>query len=446
MNRESLLVDDPRKLFFHYLGSTILANMVHALYILVDVFCVGKGVGSIGLAAMNIALPVFTVFSSVALCVGVGGAATMSYLRGKGEEESTKKIFSLCSFILLIFGVLFAVFGTVFVEPISFMLGADEVVLKEVKTYLIPVLLTSFTYMYSHMFQTFLRNDNNPKLAMIAMLVGSILNIVGDYVFIFIFKWGIIGAALPTSISPLIACLIMSSHLFSKESGLHFRKNFFDFELLKRIVYNGLGTFTLEICAGISIVILNTVLLRDYGVMAVSLYTVMANISYLGKYIFNGIGQAAQPLISINEGANKKDRSYVIMSTALVCAVIFGGVFFAIIAVFPNFMLSLFTNEIELIEFGVPYMNSYFICLVFAGISTQLMYYYQSSNHPLLAIGCALSKSFLFFVLGIVIMPIFFELRGLYFTTAFSEIVTCLIFGVIFIYYKWRYNRVYKSI
>lgn len=441
MNKESLLVDDPKRLFFRYLGSTILGNIVHALYILVDVFCVGKGVGSIGLAAMNIALPVFTLFSSVALCIGVGGAATMSYLRGKGEEESTKKIFSLCSFVLLVFGILFAIFGVVFVEPISYLLGADEIVLGEVKTYLLPVLITSFTYMYSHMFQTFLRNDNNPKLAMIAMLTGSILNIIGDYVFIFVFHWGIIGAALPTSISPFIACLIMSTHLFRKESGLHFRKDFFDFELLKRIVYNGFGTFTLEICAGISIVILNTVLLRDYGVMAVSLYTVMANISYLGKYIFNGIGQAAQPLISINEGANQKDRSYVIIHTALGCAVAFGGIFFAIIALFPSFMLSLFTDEIELIQFGVPYINYYFICLVFAGVSTQLMYYYQSSNHPILATLCALSKSFIFFVIGIMVLPMYMGLAGLYFTTAFSEIVTCIIFGIIFMYYRGKYSK-----
>ena len=109
-------------------------------------------------------------------------------------------------------------------------------------------------------------------------------------------------------------------------------------------------------------------------------------------------------------------------------------------------MLSLFTDEIELIQFGVPYMNSYFICLVFAGISTQLMYYYQSSNHPLLAIGCALSKSFLFFILGIVVLPVFFELTGLYFTTAFSEIVTCLIFGVIFVYYRCDYNKKCKEV
>lgn len=441
MDSEALLTQNVRKIFFQYLGSTIIGNVVHALYILVDVFCIGKGVGSIGLAAMNIALPIFTLFSAVALCVGVGGAATLSYLRGQGEENQTEKIFSLCSFLLLCTGILFAILGIIFIEPLSFLLGADEVVLADVKTYLIPVLLTSGTYMYSHMFQTFLRNDGNPKLAMFAMIVSSLLNIIGDAFFIFVCKWGIIGASLPTAISPLVACLLMATHLKRPESTLHFRKDFFDFAIFKRIIFNGLGAFTLEICAGISIVILNTVLLRDYGVIAVSLYTVMANISYLGKYIFNGIGQAVQPLVSINEGAGKKERSYQVMHSAIGIALGFGIGFFLVIVLFPKFMLSLFTNELSLIEFGVPYILSYFICLLFAGSSTLLMYYYQSSNHPILAIGTAISKSFLFFILGIFVLPIYFGLHGLYFTTAFSEIITCVLFGIIYLYYFLQYKR-----
>lgn len=433
MNIDNLLTEEPKKVFFHYLGNTVFGNITHALYILVDVFAIGVGVGSIGLAAMNITLPIFTLFTAVSLCIGVGGSATMSFLNGAGRSDEAQKIFSMCSYILIGFGIIFGIIATIFVEPLAYMLGSNAETIGSVKLYLVPVLLSCFGYMYSHMLSAFLRNDGNPRLAMGAMIISSLLNIVGDIVCIFVLKMGIIGASLPTAIAPIISILIMCKHFYTKDCTLHFEKQWWNKGLLRRILINGCGAFVLEITSGISILILNTVLLRDYGLYSVSLYTIMANISYLGKYLFNGVGQAAQPIISVNEGANKRERSFRLVTIATVTAFLFGFLFFIVIYLFPRFSISLFTSDSDLIAYGIPYIGKYFICMLFAGINTVLMYYFQSANHPFLASAIAVCKSFIFFLIGMVILPPFFGLMGIYMSTAFSEAITCIIFGIAYL-------------
>lgn len=434
MNNEALLSDKPSSLFFKYLGATVLANLTHAIYVLVDVLCVGVGVGSDALAAMNIALPVFTIYTSIALCVGVGGAATMSLLIGKGEADRSKKIFTLASSIVLGIGILLGILGTVFVTPFARLLGASEDILPLVRSYLIPVTITSVFSMYAHMLQVFLRNDRNPRLAMIASVTGSVLNIVFDILLIFVFDMGILGAALPTSFSPIVVILIMCLHFKRPDCTLVWEKKFWSWEDLKVIVRNGMGVFLLEMMAGASIFIFNLVLMKNYGMMSVATYTVMANIVYVAKSIYNGIAQAAQPIISINEGARQTDRALAVTNIAAVTSLVVGGLSYLIICAFPEQVMGAFTNDRELITYGAPYLKDYVICLVFAGLNTVFMYYFQATERPILSIISSLCKGFVFIIIGLILLMPLLGLQGVYLTTGFGEAMTLVVIGVIYGY------------
>ncbi|MGL6173425.1 MAG: MATE family efflux transporter [Cellulosilyticaceae bacterium] len=438
MDKETLLTEKTRTLFYKYLVVTVFANLTHALYVLVDLLCIGIGVGSEALAAVNIALPIFTVYTAIALCAGVGGATTMSLLIGRGEGEKSKKIFTLASFLVIGTGIVLGVLGTVGVKPLARMLGATDEILPLVTTYLIPINLSCVFFMYSHMLQVFLRNDNNPKLAMIASITGSLFNIIFDVIFIFIFDMGIIGAALPTAISPIIVILIMSIHFKSDKCQLGVVKNSISWVDLKNIVQNGLGVFLLELMAGASIFIFNIVLAKNYGTMSVAVYAVMANFMYVGKSVYNGIAQAAQPIISVNEGAGLRARALSVTNIACRVALGIGIVCFITIVLLPQQTMGVFTNDRALIEYGAPYLGSYFICLIFAGVNTVFMYYFQSIGRPYLSMITSLFKGFLFIIIGLALLMPVLGLNGIYLTTGFSELVTFIIIGCIYgvMYFK----------
>lgn len=434
MNNEALLTEKPRTLFLKYLGATVFANLTHALYVLVDLLCVGVGVGSDALAAMNIALPIFTVYTSIALCIGVGGAATMSLLVGKGSGERSGRIFTLASWTVIVIGVAMSVVTTACVTPLVRVLGASEEILPMVRSYLIPVMLTSGIFMYSHMLQVFLRNDHNPRLSMMASITGSVLNIIFDIILIFVFDMGIVGAALPTAFSPVIVILIMSLHFRRPECTLRWEKSFWSLNDLLTIIKNGMGVFLLEMTAGISIFIFNVVLMKSYGMMSVAVYAVMANIVYVAKSIYNGVAQAAQPIVSINEGAGQQGRAFEVANIAGGTALLLGVVSYGFISMWPQLVMGAFTRDQLLITYGAPYLKDYFVCLLFAGLNTVLMYYLQGTARAGLSMLTSLLKGFIFILLGLVILMPVWELKGVYLTTGFAEAATFVVMGSVYGY------------
>lgn len=432
MTQSVLLTEKPSKLFYQYLMATVFANLTHALYVLVDVLCIGVGVGSDALAAMNIALPIFTVYTAIALCIGIGGGTTMSFLMGIGKIKESQQIFTLASVLVGISGIILTLLGTVFIEPLAMAFGASEALMPLVKAYLMPVNMTCAFFMYSHMLQVFLRNDHSPRLAMIASVTGSVLNIVFDIIFIFVLDMGIVGAALPTALSPIVVILIMMLHFKKPTNNLAFKKKFFSFKITKMIIQNGFGVFLLELMAGLSIFVFNSVLIRNYGVLSVSAYAVMANIVYVAKSIYNGIAQAAQPIISINQAHSYKERAVEVTLIATLTALAAGVVSYLIIICFPEAIMGAFTNDQALIAFGAPHLKTYFVCLVFAGMNTVWMYYFQSTARPLLSIVTSTCKGLIFIFIGLVILEPLLGLAGVYLVTGFAEGVTCIITGIIF--------------
>ena len=163
-----------KKEFFTTLMPTSIAMVTHSFYCLVDVFFVGVGVGSDGIAALNIALPIFTVFTCIGLLLGVGATTTMSVLLGEGNQSQNNKIFTMVCIINVVIGVILSIVGYILCEPIAIFFGADEVLLPYVMDYLQPILATAFIYILSCMLQVIIRADRNPKLIMVASIAGNV--------------------------------------------------------------------------------------------------------------------------------------------------------------------------------------------------------------------------------------------------------------------------------
>lgn len=415
-------------IFYKYLFNSVLGMLAVSFCILIDTMFIGRGIGSEGLAALNICIPIFNVFNGIGLLFGMGGATALSISKGKGKPNEAIEVFNQTILLALILGILTSILGVVFTEKIAYMLGADKNTIYLVREYLDGVLFLSFSYILSHTIASFVRNDNNPKLAMIATTTGGTLNIILDYIFIFNLGIGMKGAALATSISSIVNVLILSTHFFNNRCTLKFKKFNFSLERLFRVLGNGAPSFIIELSSGIVIFIFNLALLEIIGDIGVSAYSIIANISLIAASIFTGIAQATQPIISINFGANEYDRVEKVRKKAITVAFIIGTVFYISGLLFPTKLVNIFTNESgEIVDITVNAIKYYFISFLIMGLNIVMGAYYQSREYVVVSNMISLGRGLIFLIIGIFILPRIFGLNGIWLSTVFAESITFII-------------------
>ena len=424
-----------RSSYFKYLVPTIIGMVAHCCYCLADVFFVGLSEGADGLAALNVALPIFTAYSTFSIMLGVGAATTISISIGEKNSGRVNQLFTLSVAGVTLIGACFSVFGTIFIGQVPYLLGATPLIAGSVSAYLWPINLFAFVYMLSSALSVIVRNDGNPKLVMIAGTAGNLTNILLDYVFVLIFKMGIFGAGLATIIGPFVTLSILSLHFILKQNHMWFCKKFFSLSLLWRMIKNGVGSGVLELSAGLIILMFNMALLRVSGENAVAVFAIISNIAYVGKGIFNGMAQAAQPVISYNYGAKRFRYVVQVNRYAMLTAGLFGVACYAVLALFPGPILSLFVGgDTVLLSIGVPAVMLYFLSFPFTGLNTILMYYFQSTEKAVHTIVIAVLRGVVLIAAALAILPWLFGLNGVWLSLAAAEAAVFAVFYPIRLY------------
>lgn len=424
----NLCTGNIRKIYVAYLVPTLIAMLSNSLYCLVDVFFISKGAGSTGLAALNIAMPIFTLQSSIGLLFGVGGATIMSIAEGAKDTKLRNRAFTCSVVFMLIIGIVLSLLSFVFVEEFARMLGASEELLPHVVLYLKPIGITSFAFVLMYASSILMRSDHAPKLAMNALMIGNISNMVLDYVFVMIFDGGIAGASIATAFSPILTLLWISRHFLLKKNTVYFVKDFFQIDMFKRMLSAGLGSGIMEISAGAVIVIFNAIIISIAGAQALAAYSIITNIAYVLKGLLNGFAQAGQPIISANHGANQPERVKEVLYEMLKLSVIFTAVVYLIFLIFPEAVASVFTNsDQELLNLSAHGIRLYFSSIVFTAMNTALMYYFQSLERGKLATIISICKGFVFIIFGLSVLTPILQLDGVWLTMTFAEVLSLFI-------------------
>lgn len=428
MFTSELTTKSVNKVYLKYLIPTLLGMLSNSIYCIVDIYFVSAGSGSQGLAAMNICMPVFTILSCVGLLFGVGGATIMSISQGSGDMNTRNKAFSVSVFMMLIVGLLFSVFGVLFRKEFAYLLGSDDQLLPLVLEYLTPVMCSALPFVLMYSLSVLLRADNNPKLAMAALMVGNISNIILDYIFVSVFHMGIFGASVATSIAPVLSLIAASFHFILRKNTVHFKLRSFDPKVIGRILSVGIGSGIMELSAGAIIFMFNSAILNLGGEVYLAAYAVITNIAYVFKGLLNGFAQAAQPLISTNFGSGIIKRCSKSLRVCLIYSSIFCIVCYGIITVVPGFIVSFFSNgDTNMEAIASKGMIMYFSSLLFTGINTMLMYFFQSIEQGRKSLFLAVCKGFLFVTLGLWILTSFMGVEGVWYAVLFGEVLTFII-------------------
>ncbi|MDD3049134.1 MAG: MATE family efflux transporter [Bacilli bacterium] len=440
MHKNELLTTNIPKLYRKYLIPTLLGVVSNTLYCLVDVFFISKGSGNLGLAALNIAMPIFTIYSAIGLLFGVGSATLMSISEGNKDDSTRNKAFTLGIFFMIFLGFIFTIITNLFLKDFAYLLGSSQSLLPYVIDYLRPICISSIPFILMYATSILLRSDHNPKLAMIALMIGNFANIILDYVFVMVFGWGIFGAAFATALSPVITTSIAALHFIKQKNTIHFVKDFMDTSLIKRILKNGMGSGLMEISAGSVIIIFNAYILNISSETYLAAFSIITNIAYVLKGILNGFAQAAQPIISTNFGAKEKKRTKQAYRQSLKYSIIFALIMHVLFLFFPAVVASPFiSNDAQLLTISINGIRLYFTCTLFLSINIMIMYYYQAIEAGHYATVLAILKGFVFIVLALVCLVPLFHINGVWISVTVAEAST-LILALLFIRIKKRFN------
>lgn len=391
--------------FRRYAAPGVLGMIGISCYILADTFFVAKGTGSLGLAALNIAIPAYNLMNGLGLMVGVGGATHYSLCRAQGDAAEADRTFTHTLLLGLCIALVFVLTGTFGVVPLSRLLGANAETLDMTAVYLRLLLCFAPFFVTNNIMIAFVRNDGEPGRAMAGMIAGSLFNIVFDWVFIFPCGLGMFGAALATGASPLVSLLVLSGHLRRPSRGFHLRRERLKPRLLPRICAPGLSSLVSELASGITLLLINLVLLRIAGNTAVAAYGVIANLALVESAIFTGLSTGVQPLISRSAEADRRRLLHWTVTTALVIS----ALMYVLVFVFASPITAVFNSEHDpaLAACAVPGLRIYFAGFLAACINIIAAAYFSAAGQASRGFIISLVRSI------IAIPPVLFALSAL---------------------------------
>ena len=428
MQTNNLLTESVSKMFFRYLFPAIMANLVTSIYILADTIIIGKGIGTLAMAALNIVLPLFNIFFGIGLLFGVGGSVLMSIARGRGDEQLGRCYFTLSVILNAVTCLTLTILLFIFMEPIVHFLGATETTLPYVMRYAPYVITGLSAFSFSTLLQTFVRNDGAPKLAMIAVISGGVLNVILDIVFVFPLQMGMSGAAIASVLGSLCTICILLLHFFSKTNGLKFSLTSFSLGYIGKIFQNGFTSFLLEVTAGIVMFVFNIKVLEYAGELGVTMYGVICNTAIIVTCLCNGINQAAQPILSTNYGAGLDARIRHIRKLGIKTALTICSIPAILGFIVPNMFTYIFINpNEEILAMSESAIRIYFIGFFVMGINMFVVGYFQSIEKPYLSLIVCLARGCVLSLIFVSILAPKFGVVGIWASVPLAELVTlCL--------------------
>ena len=428
------------KLLKNFAIPSIVSMLAMAIYNIVDQIFIGQGVGYLGNAATTIVFPIMTISLSVAILLGGGAAAYAAIRLGEKKEDLAEKALGNILILMTIFGVFLTCAGLLFLEPLLKMFGATHATMPYAKTYGSVILLGTLFQLWSIGLSNMSRTDGSPKFSMYTILLGVIINFVLDPIYIFVFNWGVAGAAVATVESQLISTILLIWYFLRKSKHMRLKREIiqFDWQICKEIVYLGISSFILQISVALLQVIMNNSLVyygnlsSVGGDVALSAMGIILKLHMIILSFCVGIGVGAQPILGFNFGARQFKR---VKKTYVLAAFLASGVTligWGLCMLFPTQILWFFGTEHSVFnDFAVHAMRVFTAGIFCAGFQVTASSYFQATGQPKKAVILSLSRTVLALIPLILILPLFFGLEGILYAGPCADFISVTIAAVL---------------
>lgn len=417
-----------KKVFFSYLIPAVLGMVFMSINIVLDGIFIGHSVGPNGLAAVNIAVPIFSIFISISLWIGVGGAALYSISLGKGQKEKALQYFSQSVLIVLAVTFLITVLSIWKVESLAIFLGANDVIMPYVLDYMGVLVTFGFVFVIQNILSIFVRNDGNPQLAMASTITNALFNIVLNYIFLFPLGLGVKGAAYATIISATIGMIVILFHFIMKKGMLRFQLPTFSKRDFKEILSIGFPSFISEMAIAFVTVVFNIAFMKTIGEIGVAAFSIVNYLHSLMLLTFIGVSSAIQPIISYHYGAKLFARMKESLRLGEKTALILGIFFLTVGLLLPKPLTMIFGVESgKLFEITIQGIRLFFISYLFMGFNMVIATFYQSIGQTKLSLFITLSRGMVLVAIFTIILTPLFGTVGIWLAMPAAEALTSIV-------------------
>lgn len=435
------------RLLWQYSLPAIVGIVVMQLYNIVDRIFIGQGVGSDAIAGLAITFPVMNLSAAVGTLIGAGAAARISIVLGQNDKRKAELILGNSLVLTLLFGVIYVSIFAIFIDDILRLFGASEVTLPYAHDFMAYILPGMLVMNLCFSFNNIMRASGYPTRAMVTMFIGAGLNVILAPLFIFVFDWGIKGAAIATDIAMTISMIFVMMHFFSKKSELHFKPGIYKLKwsIFTSITAIGAAPFVVNMAGSALNGIVNNVLHQYGGDDAVGALGILMTYAQLLVMVVIGITQGMQPIIGFNYGARKFHRlkRAFWLSVAAGSAVTFLG---AVGAQFcPEYIARAFTTDSDLIEKTAQALRISTVAFWAVGFQIVSTSLFQSLGLAGKSIFLSLTRQILFLLPLIYIFSSVLGLQGVWMAYATSDIVATLVTTVMVIFQMRKINKLVRE-
>jgi putative MATE family efflux protein len=406
------------RLLFEFSVPAIVGMLVGTIYNIVDRIYVGQGVDPLGIAGITVAMPLMMLPMAFSVLIGMGANSLFAIRLGEGRRDEVEKIMGHAFALLFLIPLASIVVLLVFMDYILLeLLDTSEAVFPYAKTYLRIILYGGAINAMGPGINHFIRSDGHPRTSMLTQILGAVTNIILDPIFIFVFDWGIAGAAWATIISQFVSFCWVMLYWNSRWTRLRFRLRYMRLEwgLSFKIIAIGFAPFAMQVAMSFVNILLNRSLFAYGGDIAVSAMGIVYSILMLIFMPLQGLNTGAQPIIGYNYGAEKYRRvreCYRLTVLAGTVVVIAG---FIVLQVFPGLFIRIFRNEEgELLNMGIRALRICTLMLPVLAFQMTTGNFFQSIGKPLQGTLLSLSRQILFYIPLLMVLPPFFGITGVY--------------------------------
>lgn len=426
------------KLLFKMAIPTIAAQIINLLYNLVDRVYIGHipVVGATALTALGVTMPIILIVSAFAALVSMGGAPRASIMLGKGDKDAAEKILGNCTTALAIISITLTAILLIFAQDILMAFGASENTIGYAVAYLRIYAIGTIFVQFALGLNFFITAQGFSKMSMITVLIGAILNIILDPIFIFGFDMGVQGAALATIISQGVSAIWVVWFLTSKKTILHIRlKNMrLDLKVLGPCLVLGLSPFIMQATESLLAVVFNTSLLKYGGDIAVGTMTILLSVMQFSMLPLFGLTQGATPIISFNYGAGNYERVKKAFFLLLKVSVIYSATLWLLAMGVPQLFAKMFTKDSELIELTIKSMRIYMAGTLLFGIQVSCQQTFIALGNARTSVFLALLRKIILLIPLIYILPLFMDnkVNAVFLAEPIADIIAAITTGLLF--------------
>ena len=431
------------RLLFQYAMPAIVAMTASSLYNIIDRAFIGHDVGPMGISGLAITFPFMNLSGAFGAAVGIGASTTISVKLGQKDYQTAEELLGNTVTLNLIVGFVFSIVCLVFLDPILRFFGASSQTLPYARSFMQVILAGNMvTHIYFGL-NAVLRAASKPQQAMYATIFTVVMNIVLDVVFIRWWHWGIRGAALATVISQSMALIYQLKLFMNKHELLHLKRGIYRLKgnLVKNIIGIGISPFLMNVCACVVVIFMNNQFVRYGGDWAVGSYGIANAIGTMFLMFIMGLNQGMQPIAGYNYGSQQTDRLQRVLNLALVSAVCIMTVGWLIAMIIPHYCARIFTDNETLVNMSARAIRIDMFFFPFVGFQMVITNFFQCIGKVKISIFLSLSRQLLFLLPLLYVLPMFYDIDGVWYSLPSSDLVASIIAGVMMVIFMRKFKK-----